>query len=80
MCTDRFGSTYRSAGLVFWTARLLLHKEKRLVHPVGFEISEQEAQYHGITQETAARNGIELAEVLAEFCVDLFRMAPEQKV
>ena len=38
-----------------------------IVIPTGFEISVEVSKVHGITQETALRNGESLAHVLSEF-------------
>ena len=51
--------------------------KERLVRPVGFEISEKAAKYHGITQETAARDGMHLADVLSALCADLLQAVKE---
>ena len=51
--------------------------KERFVRPIGFEISEKAVRDHGITQDTAARDGVQLTDVLSEFCADLFQAARE---
>ena len=52
--------------------------KERKIQPDGFQISEKATNYHGITNECAAREGVPLASALKEFITDVISVCSNQ--
>jgi len=51
----------------------LIKQKDVIIRPEGFKIDPMAAQIHGITQEIADKEGIELQPILEEFALDISR-------